>query len=128
MLNRASCLAAVWLFCTAVGLLSANAHDLPLDRIMNGFVKIEPRQADLVVRVPLDLLRGVPFPLAGDHYKIAASGPAIDIALKALAATLQVSEGNVRLVPSSGTGQIAPLSDRSFEDYDRAIAQIADPL
>ena len=47
-----------------------SAHDLPLDRMMNGFVKIEPHQADFVVRVPLDLLRGVPFPLAGDHYNI----------------------------------------------------------
>ena len=32
------------------------AHDLPINSIMNAFVKIEPKQADLVVRVPLDLL------------------------------------------------------------------------
>jgi len=31
-------------------------------------------------------------------------------------------------VPSSAAGQLAPLSDRSFEDYDRAVAQIAEPL
>src|SRR5262249_28728975 len=35
---------------------------------------------------------------------------------------------SVRLVPSSAAGQLAPLSDRSFEDYDRAVAQIAEPL
>jgi hypothetical protein len=127
MLNRASCLAAVWLFCTAVGLLSANAHDLPLDRIMNGLVKIEPKQADFVVRVPLDLLLGMSFPLTGDHYNIAASKPAVETALKALAATLKLWEGNVQLVPSSATGQLAPLADRSFEDYDRAVAQVAEP-
>ena len=81
-----------------------------------------------MVRVPLDLLRGVPFPLAGDHYKIEASRPAVETALKALASALQLWEDNVRLVPSSATGQLAPLSDRSFEDYDRAVAQVAEPL
>ena len=68
MLKRWICWAVAWVFCSGFGLFPADAHDLPLDRIMNGFVKIEPRQADLVVRMPLDLLRGVPFPLAGDHY------------------------------------------------------------
>jgi hypothetical protein len=96
--------------------------------MMNGFVKIEPGQADFVVRVPLDLLRGVPFPLAGDHYKIEASSAAVETALKALPSVLQLWEDNVRLVPSSATGQLAPLSDRSFEDYDRGVAQLAEPL
>jgi HupE/UreJ protein len=117
-----------WLLCTSFCFLPANAHDLPLDRVMNGFVKIEPRQADFVVRVPLDLLRGVPFPLAEDHYKIEASRAAVETALKALASTLQLWEDNVRLVPSSAAGQLATLSDRSFEDYDRAVAQMAEPL
>ena len=31
-------------------------------------------------------------------------------------------------MPSSASGQLAPLSDRSFEDYDRAVAQVAEPL
>jgi hypothetical protein len=128
MLKRWTCCASAWLFCATFGLLRANAHDLPLDRIMNAFVKIETRQADLVVRVPLDLLRGVPFPLAGDHYKVEASKPAVETALKALAATLELWEDNARLAPSSATGQLAPLSDRSFEDYDRAVAQVAEPL
>ena len=128
MSKRWICGAAAWLLCTALGLLSANAHDLPVDRMMNGFVKIEPRQADFVVRVPLDLLLGVPFPLAGDHYNIPASRPAVETALKALASALELWEGNVRLVPSSAAGQLAPLSDRSFEDYDRAVAQVAEPV
>jgi hypothetical protein len=128
MLKRCICGAAAWLFCATVGSITADAHDLPLDRMMNGFVKIEPRQADFVVRVPLDLLRGVPFRLAGDHYNIPASKPAVETALKALASALELREDNVRLVPSSAAGQLAPLSDRSFEDYDRAVAQVAEPL
>jgi hypothetical protein len=128
MLKRWICCASAWLFCATLGSFTADAHDLPLDRMMNGFVKIEPRQADFVVRVPLDLLRGVPFPLAGDHYNIPASRPAVETALKALASALELWEDDVRLVPSSATGQLAPLSDRSFEDYDRAVAQVAEPL
>jgi hypothetical protein len=128
MLKRWIWWTGAWLLCTAAGLLSANAHDLPLDRIMNGFVQVEPRQLDFVVRVPLDLLRGVPFPLAGDLYKIEASRPAVETALKGLASALQLWENNVRLVPSSATGQLAPLADRSFEDYDWAVAKVAEPL
>ena len=128
MLKRWICCGAVWLCQTALVLPLANAHDLPLDRIMNGFVKVEARQLDFVVRVPLDLLRGVPFPLAGDQYKIEASRPAVETALKGLASALQLWENNVRLVPSSATGQLAPLADRSFEDYDWAVAQVAEPL
>jgi HupE / UreJ protein len=128
MLTRRISCAVAWLLCTALSAFSANAHDLPLDRMMNGFVKIEPKQADFVVRVPLDLLLGVPFPLTGDHYNIAASKPAVDTVLKALAATLELWEGNVQLMPSSATGQLAPLVDRSFEDYDRAVAQMAEPV
>ena len=128
MLKRWICCSAIWLFCTIVGSIPAGAHDLPLDRMMNGFVKIEPHQADFVVRVPLDLLLGVPFPLAGNHYDIAASRPAVETALKALATAFELWEGNVRLVPSSSAGQLAPLSDRSFEDYDQAVVQVAEPV
>src|SRR5260370_26196353 len=128
MLKRWICCSAAWLFCTIVGSIPASAHDLPLDRMMNGFVKIEPHQADFVVRVPLDLLLGVPFPLAGEHYDIAASRPAGVPARRAWAAALELWENTIRLVPSSAAGQLAPLSDRSFEDYDRAVVQAAEPL
>jgi HupE/UreJ protein len=96
--------------------------------MMNGFVKIGPHQADLVVRVPLDLLRAVQFPLDGDHYDIAASAPAVETAVKALAVALPLWEDDARLMPSSAAGKLAPLSDRSFENYDRAVANVAEPL
>jgi hypothetical protein len=128
MLRRWICWAAAWFVCAALGSILANAHDLPLDRMMNGFVKIEPRQTDLVIRIPLDLLRAIQFPLDGDRYNVAASAPAVGTAVKALASALSLWENGVRLVPSSATGQLAPLSDRSFEDYDRAVAQVAEPL
>jgi hypothetical protein len=117
--------AALW--CMAIGAVAADAHDLPLDRTMNGFVRIGQHQADLVVRVPLDLLVGVPFPVTVDHYDIAAAGPAIGAAIGFLANNLALWEGNNRLTASNASGQLAPLSDRSFENYDSALARAGTP-
>lgn len=128
MLKGRVCCAVAWLLWMVWNSISAGAHDLPIDRVLNGFVKIEPQQADFVVRVPLDLLLGVPFPLTGDHYNVAASGPAVETALKALASTLSLWEGNARLAPSAAVAKLAALSDRSFEDYDQAAAEVDQPL
>ncbi len=125
MLSRWMKVAAAWLLLAALPSVPASAHDLPLDRFMNGFVRIEPHQADLVMRIPLDLLRAVSFPIVGGHYDLATAGPAIKTALDALSSDLTLSEDGARLLPSSAAGQLAPLSDRSFEEYDRAVAAIA---
>lgn len=92
---------------------------------MNGFVKIEPHQADLVIRVPLDLLRAVPFPMTRGNYNLAAAGPSIKTALDALSSDISLWEGSPRLLSSHAAGQLAPLSDRSFEDYGSAVAGVA---
>jgi len=99
----------------------AAAHDLPTNTMMNAFVKIEPEQAHLVVRVPLDLLRGASFPMKGPQYDLAAAGPAMQAALKGLADGLPLWENGQRLMPSSSNGRLSLPSDRSFEDYDRAL-------
>jgi HupE / UreJ protein len=103
------------------------AHDLPTNTIMNAFVKIEPKQAHLVVRIPLDLLRGVPLPLKGEQYDVAASGPAIQVGLRLLAEGFVLLENGVQLVPSESSGRLSPPSDHSFKDYDAAVALIARP-
>jgi hypothetical protein len=113
------------LLCAALGSMPAGAHDLPLDRFMNGFVRIGQHQADLVVRVPLDLLRAVPFPMKHGNYDLAAAGPSIRATLAALSSDLSLWENGVRLLPSSANGQVVPLADRSFEDYRQAVAGVA---
>jgi HupE / UreJ protein len=127
MLNRWIRFAAALILCAGFGSVAARAHELPLDRIINGFVKIDPHEAHLVIRVPLDLLRGVPLSLAGYHYNISASRPGVETALKALASLIELWEDNVRLVPSSDAGQLAPLANRSFESFDGAVAHLAAP-
>ena len=38
---------------------AAKAHEFKLESVMTGFVKIEPREAHLVVRVPFHALRSI---------------------------------------------------------------------
>ena len=103
------------------------AHDLPVNTIMNAFVKIEPHQAHLVVRIPLDLLQGLSLPLKGGRYDLAASGPATQQALSILAEGFMLLENGVRLTPSESSGRLSLPSNRSFQDYDDAVAFIAQP-
>jgi HupE / UreJ protein len=127
MLSRGAGLAAALLLWTALGSVPASAHDLPLDRFMNGFVKIGPHQADLVIRVPLDLLRAIPFPMEHGYYDLAAAAPSINRAVAGLSSDISLWEDSTRLLPSRADGRLAPLYDRSFEDYARAVAGIAAP-
>src|SRR5271155_3024990 len=128
MFRRGLLLVAVLAVFAAFFLFPVKAHDLPLDRMMNAFVKIEPHQADLVIRVPLDLLRNVEFPLENGNYNVGASGPSVQAALQLLAGQLTLRENGAQLMVSSATGRLAPLSDRSFEDYDQAAAGVTQTL
>jgi hypothetical protein len=99
----------------------AMAHTLPTNTVMNAFVKIEPKQADVVVRIPMDLLRGLPFARRGQNYDPAGSGPVIDLALQTLADGLVFEEGGVRVAPTNADARLSPSADRSFESYEAAV-------
>jgi hypothetical protein len=103
------------------------AHSIPTNTIINAFVKIEPKQADLVVRIPIDLLRGLPFPKRGSEYDLAASEPVTELALQALADGFIFMEDGVRLMPAKASGRLSPSSDRSFQDYESAVAHTDRP-
>ncbi len=104
-----------------------SAHDLPLQTIVNAFVKIDQDQAHLVVRVPLDLLQSVPFPLKGNVYDLPRSSAAMQEALSQIARGVAIWENGVRLRPQSAAGQLTLPVDRSFENYDSAVKAIAEP-
>src|SRR5258708_3916311 len=57
------------------------AHEFKLESVMTGFVKIEPREAHLAVRVPLHVVTGVKFPLSGAEIALDKADPAIQQAL-----------------------------------------------
>ncbi len=117
----------IWMSLVVVALacLQAAAHDLPANTIMNAFVKVEPHQLHLVVRVPLDLVRWVSIPMKGSQYDLGQTAPAIQAGLPSLADGLPIWENGTRLQPASLRGRLSLPSDRSFQDYDHALA-IAD--
>jgi hypothetical protein len=111
-----------------LALPQASAHDFPLNTVMTSFVKIEANQAHLVIRVPLDMVHSVPFPVDGHRYNLESSGPAIQKALNGISSDVGIWENGVRLVPASAAGRLTLPSDRSFEEYDQAVALVASPM
>src|SRR5689334_9815085 len=103
---------------------SAAAHDLPVNTMVNAFVRVHGSEADLVARVPMDLLRGVPFPTVDGHYDLAQSAPFEDLARTLLADAFVLEENDARLAPVRSEGHIAAASDRSFDRFDHALAAV----
>jgi len=114
--------------CTLLVTVPAAAHDVPQRHVMNSFVKIEEHRAHLVIRVPLDLLTTVRFPVTGREIDLAAAGPATRRALDALAHDVALWEGATQLIPSSAQGRLSLPSDRSFEVYEAAVDHVSEPV
>ncbi|HEV8209200.1 MAG TPA: HupE/UreJ family protein [Vicinamibacterales bacterium] len=101
---------------------AARAHDLPVNTMVNAFVRVDRGEADLVARVPMDLLRGIPFPTVEGRYDLAQSGPFEELARTLLADAFVLAEDNVRLKPVRSETRIVAVSDRSFDRFDHALA------
>jgi hypothetical protein len=106
----------------------ASAHEFTLESLMNAFVKIEPREAHLVVRLPLHILKPVTLPLSGREIDLANAGPAIQRALEALGREITIWEDGRPLVPSGAIARLTLPSDRSFERYEDAVGHVARPV
>jgi hypothetical protein len=106
----------------------ASAHNPPFTNVMTGFVKIEAREAQFVIRVPLPVLEPVKFPVSGREIDLPKAGPAVDRALAGLGRQITISENGRPLVPSSTTGRLTLPSDRSFEQYEDAAGHVARPV
>ena len=124
-LTITSAAAAAW---AALGTAPAAAHDAPQRAVMNAFVKVEEHGAHLVVRVPLDLLSSVHFPMIGREIDLKTAGPASQRTLDGLAHDIAIWEGDAQLLVSSAKGRLSLPSDRSFASYQEAIAHVSEPL
>ena len=121
---------AAWPFlvCAAACTQIARAHEFKLDAVINAFVKIEPGEAQLVVRVPLYLFKSVKFPVAGAEIDVDNSAAAVERALAAIQQDVTLFENDRPLVASHASGRLSLPSDRSFETYERAASHVAEPL
>jgi HupE / UreJ protein len=129
MRNLRSVVAAA---CILAGLLPATtgAHEIPTDVVVQTYVKPEGRQLNLLVRVPLEAMRDVVFPLRGRGY--------IDLrnADETLRDAAEIWIGNEVQLFESGNEidsytiaavRLSLPSDRSFRDYDSALANTMSP-
>ena len=105
----------------------APAHEIPASVTVLAFVKPDGQRLRLLVRVPLESMRDVEFPLGGAGYlDIEAARPLLPEAARLwIANYLELYEGDSRL----GEGRIvatriSPPSDRSFAAWDDALAHI----
>ena len=103
------------------GLGSAHAHDLPVNRMLNAFVHVQGKQADLIARVPTDLLRGIPFPTRNGAYDLAQAAPTVELASALLADSFVLFEDGARLTAVKSEGRLVPASDRTFDQFDHAL-------
>jgi hydrogenase/urease accessory protein HupE len=127
-LPRLSVAAWCLLVCAALCAQSARAHEFKLDAVINAFVKIEPGEAQLVVRAPLYLFKAAKFPVNNVTIDADKSAPALERAITAYEQSLTLYEDGRPLVASHGTARLSLPSDRSFDTYEQATSHIAEPL
>jgi hypothetical protein len=124
-------LALIFKVAAALGALAiaraANAHEFKLESVMTGFVKVDPREAHLVVRVPFHVLRSIKFPLNGAEIALDEAAPAIQQALALIGSQIALSEEGRALIPATAQGRLSLPSDRSFDGYEAAVAHVAAP-
>ena len=107
-----------------------HAHEIPPSVTLLVFAKPEGDRLRFVIRLPLESIRDVEFPLRGPGYlDIAKLTPLLpDAARIWVADYVRVYEGDTDL----GTGRVVAThvsvpSDRAFESYDRAVANVTGP-
>lgn len=120
----------LFFLCLLVGLVFATnltAHDIPGDVSVHAFVKPEGERLRLLIRLPLEAMLDVNFPLNGPGYlDIEGARPLLpDAAILWLAQEIEIYENGVRLAEPSLTDlRLSLPSDRSFEAYDEALSHI----
>jgi hypothetical protein len=120
-----------WLLCALLlGAAPARAHEIPQRVAINAFV--EPRDSVLrfVLRVPLEAMRDVDFPLQGDgSLDLVAVRGLLPEAVQAWIVTgLAIEADGERLgAPRLVAVRLAIPTDRSFESHAAAVAHFRDP-
>ena len=115
---------------SAFGQAPVAAHEVPARVTVLALVKPEGRTLRMVVRVPLEAIRDVDFPLHGRGYLDLARAEALlpEAAKLWIADAIELSEDGQRL----GSGRITATrlslpSDRSFETWEAALLHLGGP-
>ncbi|MGE0451505.1 MAG: HupE/UreJ family protein [Vicinamibacterales bacterium] len=108
----------------------ASAHDIPLDVLIQSFVKVEGGELRLLVRAPLAAMRDIVWPQKDqDHLDLPhAESQLHDAATLWLGDDVTLFEAGRRLPPGRvGSIRATAPDDRSFESYDTAYQLLTAP-
>ena len=117
-------LTAVWPTTSAFG------HDIPSDITIRAFIKPEGQRLRMLVRVPLEAMLDVTFPLTGPGYlDLSRADESLrDAAMLWLGQEVSIYEDGARLaVPELMAVRASLPSDPSFHAYDSALASTRGP-
>lgn len=107
-----------------------SAHDIPATVVVRMFVKPEGERLRVLVRVPLEAMRDIPWPVRGPGYlDLERAGPLLREAVRTwIAGDLEIYEGDRRLRGEQIAAVTVSLpSDRSFGDYPSALRRVTGP-
>jgi hypothetical protein len=117
----------MWAF-LAIG--AARAHEIPVDVVVQAWIKPESDRLTLLVRVPLEALRDIQFPERRPGFlDIAAADSTLrDAAQIWIANDIDLYENDARLSEKRVTAaRVALPSDRSFRSFEQAYASVTGP-
>jgi hypothetical protein len=103
----------------------ASGHDIPRDATVQAFLRPAGTRLQMIVRVPLGVIRDVPFPEDERGYlRLEALAPMLpELAGRQIAPLIEIYEGDKRLPsPRITATQISLESDRSFTSFEEALA------
>jgi len=106
--------------------IRAAAHEIPASVVVRAFVRVEGQRVRVLVRVPLDAMRDVAFPLRGAQYlDLARADSTFRDAAKLWVADgiALYSDGERLAAPTIVSARAALPSNRAFSRYDMALAQ-----
>ena len=124
---RARLVAAIVVALVIAASVRAIAHDIPNAIVVQAFLKPEGERLRFLVRVPLEAMRDVDVPQRGEGYlDLARAGDALRTAATVwIARQVAVYEEDTRLgTPELVSVRVSLPSDRSFQEYDTALAHI----
>lgn len=109
---------------------TALAHDIPADATVQTFLQPSGDRLHLLVRVPLQTMRDLDFPITAQGYldieKLTPMLP--DAAVLWISSAIEIDESDTRLPkPRVAATQISLPSDRSFASYAEAFAHVTGP-
>ena len=107
----------------------AAAHDIPARVTVLAFLKPEGRFLRVAVRVPLEAMRDINFPQRGIYLDLGRAEPLLfDAANVWVAGSIRLTEDGRELQDARiGALRISLPSDRSFADYQTALAHLRGP-